>query len=121
MQNCKTQVGATAQKSSKSTSLFRQPCMLAMLLLCAVLSTQAQKKDTNRYFEAAYLGQDSTGNLKYGSYFFSTSNNGFPSIEETKALIIVDYKLNFTPVDSRMSIWIVEFKNKKEWLKWNHK
>ncbi len=36
MQNCKTSAGTAAQKSSKSTSLFRQPCILAMLLLAAV-------------------------------------------------------------------------------------
>lgn len=36
MQNQRTSVGTTAQKSSKSSLLFRQPCILAMLLLCAV-------------------------------------------------------------------------------------
>lgn len=42
MQNQRTSVGTTAQKSSKSRLLFRHPCILAMLLLCAVFSSEAQ-------------------------------------------------------------------------------
>ncbi len=41
MQNCKSSARTTAQKSSKSPLLLRQPCILAMLMLCAVFC-QAQ-------------------------------------------------------------------------------
>ena len=43
MQNCKTSARTTAKQSSKSSLLFGQPCILAMLLLCAVYC-QAQTK-----------------------------------------------------------------------------
>lgn len=79
----------------------------------------AQKKDTNRYFEAAYVGQDSVGHLKYGTYYFAMKNGYFPSMAETKTLIIAAYNLQFSPLDSRLAIWLTEFKNKKEFDKWN--
>lgn len=85
------------------------------------ISVHAQKRDTNRYFEAAYFGQDSTGQIMYGTYFFAMKNRGFGSIEEVRALIIVAYKLNFSPLDNKLAIWVTEFKNKEEFEKWNHK
>ena len=36
MQNCNSSARTAAKQSSKSSLLFRQPCILAMLLLCAV-------------------------------------------------------------------------------------
>ena len=110
------------QKKIKSLlKSILQNVILIVIICCTMFSCQSQNKNTTRYYEAAYFGQDSANEIRYGSYFFSVSNNNFPSIEETRGLIIADYKLKFTATDKRMTIWIVEFKNKKEWLKWNHK
>lgn len=84
-----------------------------------ITSFSQTKKDTNRYFQVSYFGQDTIGRIKYGSYFFSTTNKGFVSIEQAKAIVIAGYHLSFTPFDDRLAIWITEFNNKTEWLKWN--
>lgn len=44
MQNCKTSVGTTAQKSSKSPLLFRPATLAAILMLAAVLSSCNNEK-----------------------------------------------------------------------------
>ena len=60
MQNCKSSARTTAKQSSKSSLLFRQPCILAMLLLCAVYC-QAQST-----FDTALIGNSKLilGNTK---------------------------------------------------------
>jgi hypothetical protein len=98
---------------------YSSAVLAAIFLLCAV-SVNAQVKSKVRYFQASYVGQDSLGLIRHGSYFFSTNNNYFPSIEETKAIVITGYKLNFTPKDARLTIWLTEFKTKTEWLRWYH-
>lgn len=96
--------------------------ILLLLTVIAMYICKAQTIDFNatRYYQASYFGEDSVGHLKYGIFFFSTNGNTFPSIEEAKATVIIGYKLAFSPIDDRMAIWITEFKNKMEWLKWNH-
>lgn len=47
MQNQSTSARTAAKKSFKCSLLFRQPCILAMLFLCAVLSTEAQTLPSN--------------------------------------------------------------------------
>jgi len=94
----------------------------AILLLCAVFYQAHPKKiEKTRYFQASYIGQDSIGLIRHGSYFFSTNNDYFPTIEESRSIVINGYKLNFTPKDASLTIWLTEFKTKSEWLKWYHK
>lgn len=61
MQNQSTSARTAAKKSFKCSLLFRQPCILAMLLLCAVLSTEAQ---TTLTIDSVFL---STGTITLGS------------------------------------------------------
>jgi len=60
------------------------------------------------------------GNFRHGSYFFYAIDNYFPTIEEAKKIVIDGYNLPFKPTDAKLTIWITEFKNKAEWLKWYH-
>ena len=48
MQNCNSSARTAAKQSSKSPWLFRQPCILAMLLLCAVYCKAQTQRDTVR-------------------------------------------------------------------------
>lgn len=110
-----------AQKSSKSSLIQRAAIILAMLLLCAVLSTEAQKKDTNRYYQAMFYGVDTAGHLKYGTYFFSMKDNYFPMKSEVNKIIIDEYKLKFTYDSKNLAVIVTEFKNKYDFWKWNVK
>lgn len=95
-----------------------------IIILTAIVltnSVKAQKTDTNRYFQVSYFGQDTIGQIRYGTYFFYITNNSFPDQKQAKAIVITGYHLKFTPTDERLTVWITEFKNKKEWLKWNSK
>ena len=94
---------------------------LAIIILCTVLSTQAQKKDTNRYYQAMFYGIDTTGSLKYGTYFFSMNNSYFPMKSEVNKIIIDGYKLKFTYDSKELAVIIIEFKNKYDFMKWNVK
>ena len=93
--------------------------LLAILLMPTFCI--AQKKPSNRYFQAMYFGQDSTGNTKYGTYFFATKDNYFLSKQEVNVLIIVAYKLKFDVNGSKLAVIVNEFKNEAEWLKFNTK
>lgn len=79
------------------------------------------KKDNNRYFEAMYVGLDTSGHLKYGTYYFETDDNYYPTKEDVNNLIIKDYKLKFSYNNPSLAVILTEFKNKDEWLKFNHK
>ena len=48
MKNCKTSARTAAKQSSKSLLLFRQPCILAMLLLAAVFLSCNEKINTKQ-------------------------------------------------------------------------
>ena len=114
------------QAGTKAATLmmhkFKRPAsFFAMLLLCAVLSTQAQNKDTNRYYQAMFYGIDTEGNLKYGTYFFSMKNSYFPMKSEVNKIIIDGYKLKFAYDSKELSVIITEFKNKYDFMKWNVK
>ena len=94
--------------------------ILAITMLCAV-SVNAQKKDATRYYQAMFYGEDSAGVLKYGTYFFSTNNNYFPTKFDVKKIIIDGYKMKFSYNDKHLAVIITEFKNKYDFLKWNVK
>ena len=101
-------------------SFLRQATIAAALFLCAVFC-HAQKKDTNRYYQAIFYGIDSTGHLKYGTYFFSMKYNYFPTKIEVNKIIIDGYKIKFSYDDRNLAVIITEFKNKQDFDKWNVK
>lgn len=93
---------------------------LAYIFIFAALRTTGQtKKDSHRYFEVLYFGQDSTYSLKYGTYYFTT-NGAFPSKEEVQKVIIDGYKLQFSYHSNKLAIILKEFKNEDEYNKFNH-
>lgn len=64
MQNCKTSVGTTAQKSSKSSLLFRQATLAAILMLAVVLpSCQINEKPNTKEIQEniVYFKDPNTG------------------------------------------------------------
>lgn len=99
---------------------FKSATFLVILMLCAVFC-KSQTKSSTRYFQAIYVGVDSTGHLKYGTYYFTTEKNYFPTREEVNKIIVGGYKLAFAINDPSFAVTICEFKNKNDWLKWNHK
>ena len=55
MQNCNSSARTTAKQSSKSSLLFRQLCILAMLLLAAVFSScnnENNKSEVNKDYNS---------------------------------------------------------------------
>lgn len=92
---------------------------LLLTILLLPFFCNAQKKTSERYFQAMYYGQDSTGSTHYGTYFFSTENNYFPTRQEVNTLIIVNYNLKFNVRGNKLAVILKEFKNKIEWLKFN--
>lgn len=92
---------------------------LIIILLLTPLVLFSQKKNTTRYFEAMYFGQQDDMHLKYGTYFFTTKDRGFPTTEEVRALIIIAYKLTFELTNNTLAIIVTEFKNKQEYTKFS--
>jgi hypothetical protein len=95
--------------------------LLAILLLVAMMvKAQTQPKVKERFFMATYISVDSiTNGLRWGSYFYSTTGGYFPNRHEIYRLIIKEYKLQCS--EKEFVITPTEFKNKKEWLKFNMK
>lgn len=94
--------------------------LLVILLLIAIMSKAQGKQKPKRYFAAIYISTDSiTGSLHYGTYYWTMTNGGFANRHEIYKLIIDDFKIKCR--ESEFRIIPIEFKNKKEWLKFNDK
>lgn len=67
MQNQSTSARTTAKQSSKCSLLFRQAPILAILMLCAVLSTEAQATTSSKDSMLLSVGNFSIGTVSYGT------------------------------------------------------
>ncbi len=95
--------------------------VIVFFFCLAALNVNAQKipEDDNRYFEIMFFGVDSVGEIKYGTYYFST--NYFPTQQSLKDGLINTYKLKFRRNTDMLAIIISEFKNREEFLRLNRK
>lgn len=95
--------------------------LIAVIIILVTNSAICQKSTKERYFQVSFFGVDTLGAQRYGTYFFNTKDSYFPTIEEVQKIVIDDYKLRFTYDSRNISLTITEFKNRQEWIKFNHK
>lgn len=78
MQNCKTSARTAAQNGSKSSLLFRQPCILAILLLAAVFSSSCNQDPKDRVWygnNGMRIESKSTNDREYGKWKYKVRDN----------------------------------------------
>jgi len=109
MQNCKTSVGTTAKKSSKSRLLFRPTTLAAILMLAAVFSSCTNESDykTNRLSNIfplrqlvqkteTYKSSNASMFLFFASYHSSESNTDYIKMF---AKVSGNYRLISVPIE----------------------
>lgn len=94
--------------------------LLILLFFCFSICNGQSKNNKVRYFGITYYGQDTLHHLRYGTYYISTNYGYFPTIEECQKCCIDGYKLDFPYKTVALMIVLSEFKNKEEWLQFNH-
>ncbi len=95
---------------------LKQILLFSFLLLAFTCFSQQPKKGT-RYFQITFIAIMKDNSTSYGTYYFKTENNFFPSKKYCDSLAIKENKLELRDKKSIIS-FITEFKNETEWSKW---
>ena len=107
MQNCNSSAGTTVKQSSKSSLLFRQPCILAMLLLCAVFCQGQNKEIGSETMKETTSGNGM--NIPHGQFNILIGNGAGKYITNESYCIIVGHNKLAVNSKGKDMIWLVDW------------